>query len=149
MIPVTKSFLPPIEEYMHHVKRVFDRGWLTNRGPLVLELEEKLRATLSVNQITLMTNGTIPLQIAVKLLGNGGEIITTPFSYVATTSSIVWEGCTPVFVDIHPEYLTIDESKIEAEITDKTTCILATHVFGNPCHVEEIERIAQKYKLHV
>jgi dTDP-4-amino-4,6-dideoxygalactose transaminase len=114
-----------------------------------LELEEKLRTTLSVDQITLMTNGTIPLQVAVKLLGKGGEIITTPFSYVATTSSIVWEGCTPVFVDIHPEYLTIDETKIEAAITEKTTCILATHVFGNPCHVEEIERIAQKYKLHV
>jgi dTDP-4-amino-4,6-dideoxygalactose transaminase len=149
MIPVTKSFIPPIEEYMHHVKRVFERAWLTNRGPLVLELEEKLRTTLSVDQITLMTNGTIPLQVAVKLLGKGGEIITTPFSYVATTSSIVWEGCTPVFVDIHPEYLTIDETKIEAAITEKTTCILATHVFGNPCHVEEIERIAQKYKLHV
>jgi dTDP-4-amino-4,6-dideoxygalactose transaminase len=149
MIPVTKSFIPPIEEYMLHVKRVFELGWLTNRGPLVLELEEKLRNTLSVTQITLMTNGTIPLQIAVKLLGNGGEIITTPFSYVATTSAIVWEGCTPVFVDIHPEYLTIDETKIEAAITPRTTCILATHVFGNPCHVEEIERIARKYKLHV
>jgi dTDP-4-amino-4,6-dideoxygalactose transaminase len=94
-------------------------------------------------------NGTIPLQIALKLLGRGGEIITTPFSYVATTASIVWENCTPVFVDIHPDYLTIDETRIEAAITEKTTCILATHVFGNPCNVEEIERIANKYNLKV
>jgi dTDP-4-amino-4,6-dideoxygalactose transaminase len=84
-----------------------------------------------------------------KLLGKKGEIITTPFSYVATTAAIVWENCTPVFVDIHSEYLTIDETKIEAAITDKTTAILATHVFGNPCHVEAIEAIAKKYNLKV
>jgi dTDP-4-amino-4,6-dideoxygalactose transaminase len=78
-----------------------------------------------------------------KLLGNGGEIIMTPFSYVSTTSSIVWEGCTPVFVDINSLYWTIDETKIEKAITKKTTCILATHIFGNPCNVEEIERIAK------
>ncbi|MES2411554.1 MAG: DegT/DnrJ/EryC1/StrS family aminotransferase, partial [Bacteroidota bacterium] len=94
-------------------------------------------------------NGTIPLQIALKLLGNRGEIITTPFSYVATTAAIVWENCTPVFVDIHPEFLTIDETKIEEAITDKTTAILATHVFGNPCNVEAIEAIAKKYNLKV
>ena len=87
----------------------------------------------------------MPLQIAIKALGLTGEIITTPFSYVATTSSIVWEGCTPVFVDIHPEYLTIDETKIEAAITPKTSAILATHVFGNPCDVEAIEAIAKKH----
>ena len=96
-----------------------------------------------------MNNGTIPIQIALKVLGKGGEVITTPFSYVATTSAIVWEGCTPVFVDIHPKYLTIDETKIEAAITDKTTCILATHVYGNPCNVIEIERIAKKHSLKV
>jgi dTDP-4-amino-4,6-dideoxygalactose transaminase len=96
-----------------------------------------------------MTNGTLPIQIALKVFGQGGEVITTPFSYVATTSSIVWEGCTPVFVDIHPEYLTIDETKIEAAITEKTTCILATHVYGNPCDVEAIEAIAKKHKLKV
>ena len=82
-------------------------------------------------------------------MGEGGEIITTPFSYIATTSSIVWENCKPVFVDIHPEYLTIDEDKIEAAITDNTTCILATHVFGNPCHVDKIDAIAKKYQLKV
>ena len=151
MIPVTKSFLPPIAEYTAQVQRAYNNGWLTNRGALVLELEDKLAAYLNLDQsrILLMNNGTIPLQIALKCLAKGGEVITTPFSYVATTSTIVWEGCTPVFVDIHPEYLTIDETKIEAAITDKTTCILATHVFGNPCNVEEIERIAKKHNLKV
>jgi dTDP-4-amino-4,6-dideoxygalactose transaminase len=96
-----------------------------------------------------MNNGTIPLQIALKLLGRGGEIITTPFSYVATTAAIVWENCTPIFVDIDPNFLTIDEDKIEAAITDKTTCILATHVFGNPCNIERINQIAHKHNLKV
>lgn len=149
MIPVTRTFLPPIQEYKALVQRAFDAHYLTNRGPMVVELEAKLREYLGVQNILMMTNGTIPIQIAVKLLGNGGEIITTPFSYVATTSSIVWEGCTPVFVDIHPEYLTIDETKIEAAITPLTTAILATHVFGNPCNVEVIEMIAQKHGLKV
>jgi dTDP-4-amino-4,6-dideoxygalactose transaminase len=149
MIPVTKSFLPPIDDYMAQVQRAYNNSWLTNRGELVVELEEKLKAYLGVSNILITNNGTIPLQIALKLLGKCGEIITTPFSYVATTAAIVWENCTPVFVDIHPEYLTIDETKIEAAITDKTTCILATHVFGNPCNVEEIERIAKKHNLKV
>lgn len=151
MIPVTKSFLPPIEEYMVQVMRAFDNEWLTNRGELVKELEQKLTEYLELEEskILCMSNGTFPLQIALKLLGNGGEVITTPFSYVATTAAIVWENCKPVFVDIHPEYLTIDETQIEAAITDKTTCILATHVFGNPCNVEEIERIAKKHNLKV
>jgi dTDP-4-amino-4,6-dideoxygalactose transaminase len=149
MIPVTKSFLPPISEYMAQVQRAYDNEWLTNRGELVLELEEKLKSYLGVSNILITNNGTIPLQIALKLLGGGGEIITTPFSYVATTAAIVWENCTPVFVDIHPEYLTIDETLIEAAITPRTTCILATHVFGNPCNIEEIDRIAKKYNLKV
>lgn len=148
-INVTKTFLPPIEEYQEQVQRAWDNEWLTNRGELVKELEEKLKDYLSVSNILITNNGTVPLQIALKLLGNGGEIITTPFSYVATTAAIVWENCTPVFVDIHPEYLTIDETKIEAAITAKTTAILATHVFGNPCDVEAIELIAKKYNLKV
>ena len=131
-----KHFYPPQEEYHKLLDTIWDKNWLTNRGPLVRELEEKLKTYLSVSQCIATTNGTLPLQIAIKSLNLKGEIITTPFSYVATTTSIVWEGCTPIFVDIHPEYLTIDESKIEAAITDKTTAILATHVFGNPCHVE-------------
>lgn len=149
MINVTKTFLPPIAEYNAQVQRAWDNQWLTNRGELVLELEEKLRNYLSVSNILVTNNGTVPLQIALKLLGKQGEIITTPFSYVATSAAIVWENCTPVFVDIHPDYLTIDETKIEAAITDKTTAILATHVFGNPCHVEAIEGIAKEHNLKV
>lgn len=149
MIKVTQTFLPPIDEYSAFVQRAYNNNWLTNRGELVRELEEKLKGYLGTDNILITNNGTVPLQIAVKLLGKGGEIITTPFSYVATTASIVWENCTPVFVDIHPEYLTIDEQKIEAAITPKTTCILATHVFGNPCNIEAIEEIASKHNLAV
>jgi dTDP-4-amino-4,6-dideoxygalactose transaminase len=149
MITVTKTFLPPQEEYNTILKRAWDKGWLTNRGELVLELESKLKDYLGVKNVIAMTNGTLPIQIAIKALGLKGEIITTPFSYVATTSSIVWEGCTPVFVDIDPDYLTIDETKIEAAITEHTSGILATHVYGNPCNVEVIEIIAKKYHLKV
>jgi len=149
MIPVTKTFLPPQEEYNSYVKRAWDNVWLTNRGELTLELEDKLKNYLDVTHITVTNNGTMPIQIALKLFGKGGEIITTPFSYVATSAAIVWENCTPVFVDINPEYLTIDETKIEAAITSKTTAILATHVFGNPCHIEAIEGIAKKHNLKV
>lgn len=149
LITVTKTFFPPIEEYYELIQKIWDNQWLTNRGELLQELEEKLKSHLSASNIIVMTNGTLPIQIALKLLGKEGEIITTPFSYVATTSSIVWENCTPVFVDIHPEYLTIDETKIEAAITPKTTCILATHVYGNPCNVDIIEKIARKHQLKV
>jgi dTDP-4-amino-4,6-dideoxygalactose transaminase len=149
MITVTKTFFPPIKEFQVQIQRIWDNQWLTNRGVLVTELEEKLKKHLIVPNIIVMTNGTLPIQIALKLFGNGSEVITTPFSYVATTSSIVWENCTPVFVDIHPEYLTIDENKIEAAITPNTTAILATHVYGNPCNVEIIEQIANKYQLKV
>jgi dTDP-4-amino-4,6-dideoxygalactose transaminase len=149
MIPVTKTFLPPQEEYNSYVKRAWDKVWLTNRGELTLELEDKLKNHLEVKHITITNNGTMPIQIALKLFGKGGEIITTPFSYVATSAAIVWENCTPVFVDINPEYLTIDETKIEAAITSKTTAILATHVFGNPCNIEAIENIAKKHHLKV
>ena len=149
MINVTKTFLPAQEEYNEFVKRAWNKIWLTNRGELTQELEEKLKSHLKLNNIIITNNGTIPLQIALKLLGKQGEIITTPFSYVATCAAIVWENCTPVFVDIHPEYLTIDENKIEAAITSKTTTILATHVFGNPCNVTAIEAIAVKHNLKV
>ena len=149
MIPVTKSFFPPLSEYQKHLETIWQNEWLTNRGALVKDLEEKLKTSLGLTNIILTTNGTLPIQIALKVLANGGEVITTPFSYVATTSAIVWENCTPVFVDIDPNYLTIDEQKIEAAITSRTTAILATHVFGNPCNVEAIEIIARKHNLKV
>lgn len=149
MIPVTKTFLPPQTEYNSILRRAWQSQWITNRGELVKELEEKLKNFLDLPNIILTTNGTLPLQIALKTLGITGEVITTPFSYVATTAVIVWENCTPVFVDIDPEYLTIDETKIEAAITPKTTAILATHVFGNPCNIEAIEHIAIRHNLKV
>lgn len=149
MINVTKSFFPPLVEYNLILQRVWNNEWLTNRGEITLELENKLKKHLDINNILITNNGTIPIQIALKLLGNNGEIITTPFSYIATTSSILWENCKPIFVDINPDFLSIDETKIEAAITSKTTAILATHVFGNPCNIEAIEAIAKKHKLHV
>lgn len=149
MIPVTKCFFPPISDYYLLLEKIWENQWLTNRGALVLELEKKIKNNLNSIDLIVTNNGTVPLQIAVKLLGEGGEIITTPFSYVATTAAIVWENCKPVYVDVHPDYFTIDETKIEAAITPKTKAILATHVFGNPCNVEVIEEIAKKYKLKV
>lgn len=149
MIPVTKSYLPDIAVYNKFVERIWKNQWLTNRGELVLELEEKLKKHLECKKLIVTTNGTLPIQIALKVLGKGGEIITTPFSYIATSSSIVWEGCKPVFADIHPDYLTVDETQIESLINKNTTAILFTHVFGNPCNVSAIGEIADKYKLKV
>lgn len=149
MIPVTKPFLPPREEYFAYLDGVWQRQWLTNNGPLVNELELKLKEYLGVKHLLYLGNGTIALQIAIKALDLKGEVITTPFSYVATTSSIVWEGCSPVFADIDPNSLNIDPNKIEDLITPNTSAILATHVYGNPCDVEAIDKIAQKHQLKV
>lgn len=148
-ITVTKPFLPPIEEYQAYIKKIWGREWLTNNGPLVNELELKIKEHLDVDHLLFLCNGTMALQIAIRALDLQDEIITTPFSYVATTSSIVWERCEPVMVDICPNTLNIDPNKIEQAITDKTTAILATHVFGNPCDVEVITTIAKKHNLRV
>ncbi len=149
MIPVTKPFLPPIGEYEKYLEGIWERNWLTNNGPLVTELEQKLKDYLKVNELLYVTNGTIAIQLAIKALGLRGEIITTPFSYVATTSSVVWEGCKPVFVDIDSKTFNLDPQKIEDAITSSTSAILATHVFGNPCAVHEIENIAKRKNLKV
>ncbi|MFD2203184.1 DegT/DnrJ/EryC1/StrS family aminotransferase [Shivajiella indica] len=149
MIPVTKPFLPPREEYDRYIDGIWNRNWLTNNGPLVNELELRLKEYLRLDHLLFVSNGTIALQLAIKALGLKGEIITTPFSYVATTTSIIWEGCEPVFVDILPDKLTINPDLIEAAITDKTSAILATHVYGIPCEVEKIQQIADKYRLKV
>lgn len=149
MIPVTKPFLPPKEEVFALLEEVWNRQWITNNGPLVNELELKLKEFLGVQHLLYLSNGTIALQIAIKALNLKGEIITTPFSYVATTSSILWEGCTPVFVDIDDHTFNIDPSKIEAAISHKTQAILATHVFGNPCDIDAIQKIADKHGLKV
>lgn len=149
MIPVTKPFLPPQQIYQSYLDGIWKRQWLTNMGPLASELEMKLKAHLKVQHLLFVTNGTVALQMAIKALDLKGEMITTPFSFVATTSSIVWEGCTPVFVDIDENSLNIDADKIEASITDNTSAILATHVYGNPCDVVKIEEIAKKHNLKV
>lgn len=150
MINVTKTFLPPIEEYNKYISQIWQSSYLTNQGPLLKELEAKLSAFLSVENLHYVTNGTIALQIALKALDiTEGEIITTPFSYVATTSSILWERCKPVFVDIEPDNFTIDANKIEQAITPQTKAIMPVHVFGYACNIEKIEQIAQKHNLKV
>lgn len=149
MIPVTKPFLPPIGEYQEYLNGIWSRQWLTNMGPLASGLEIELKKFLEVNHLLFVTNGTIALQMAIKALDLNGEIITTPFSFVATTSCIVWENCKPVFVDIDSNTLNIDALKIEECITKNTTAILATHVYGNPCDVIAIEKIAKKHNLKV
>lgn len=149
IIPITKPFMPPLAEYQKYLEGIWQRQWLTNMGPLASELEMKLKNHLGVEHLLFVTNGTVALQLAIKALDLKEEIITTPFSFVATTSSIVWEGCTPVFVDIDKHTLNIDATKIEAAISDKTTAILATHVYGNPCDVLAIEEIAKKHNLKV
>lgn len=149
-INVTKSFLPPLEEFQAYVEQIWNRGHLTNQGPLLKQLESEIAAHLKVKNPHFITNGTLGLQLALRSLGiMSGEIITTPFSYVATTSSILWEHCKPVFVDIEPDSLCIDPGKIEAAITKKTRAIMPVHVFGNPCDIEKIEAIAAKHNLPV
>ncbi|NUU60935.1 DegT/DnrJ/EryC1/StrS family aminotransferase [Paenibacillus agri] len=149
MINVTKTYLPDREKFKQYVDRIFDSGWITNNGELVKILQQKLSDYLKVKHIHLVSNGTTSLQIAYKALGLTGEVITTPFSFVATTSSLVWEGLTPVFVDIDELTYCINTDKIEEKITERTSAIVATHVFGNTCNIEEIERIARKYNLRV
>lgn len=149
VIPITKPFLPPYEEYSAYLKDIWQREWLTNDGPLVQELEYKLQDYLDVPNLVYVGSGTIALQLAIRSIVGKGEIITTPFSYVATSSSIVWENCVPVYVDINPETLNIDTDKIENAITENTAAILATHVFGIPCDTENIDRIAKRYELKV
>lgn len=149
MIPLNKPFLPPKSEYDKYVSGIWNRNWLTNSGPLVNAFESEVSDYLGVERMLFVTNGTTALQIAIKALDLSGEIITTPYSYVATTSSIVWQNCKPVFVDIDAESLNIDPLKIESAITEQTSAIVATHIYGNPCDVEAIQKIAQKYNLKV
>jgi dTDP-4-amino-4,6-dideoxygalactose transaminase len=149
-INVTKSFLPPLSEYTAYLEKIWQSGQLTNQGPLLQQLEKELKDYLNVSNVHFVANGTLALQLAIRALDiSEGEIITTPFSYVATTSSILWEHSKPVFVDIKADTLCIDEEKIENAITEKTKAIMAVHVFGYPCNVEAIEKIATKNNIKV
>jgi len=149
MTNVTRTYLPLLSLYNEYLQKIWSNGWVTNYGPLVQELEEKLKGYLGVRHLFFVSNGTIALQIAIKALELKGEIITTPFSYVATTSSIVWEGCNPVFADIDQETLCIDPERILEKITPRTSAILATHIYGQPCNMESIENIAKENGLKV
>ncbi len=148
-IQVTKPFLPPYEEYISKIKSIWETNWLTNNGPLHKELEEKIAYYLKVEKSTLFTNGHLALDIAIKSLGLTGEVITTPFTFASTTHAIVSNDLTPVFCDVNMDDFTIDTNKIEDLITEKTSAIIPVHVFGYPCNVKAIERIAEKYNLKV
>jgi dTDP-4-amino-4,6-dideoxygalactose transaminase len=146
---VTQPSLAPIEEFTELLHGVWERGILTHNGPLVQQFEKEVATKLHLKNFLTVTNGTIAIQVAIKALAIKGEIITTPFTWVATLSAIQWEGCTPVFCDIDPDTLNIDPDKIEAQITDKTVAIMPVHVFGNPCDVAAIDAIAKKHGLKV
>ncbi|MDY0281925.1 MAG: DegT/DnrJ/EryC1/StrS family aminotransferase [Salinivirgaceae bacterium] len=148
-IYVTKPFLPPLEEYIPYLQKIWESNILTNNGPYHQQLEKELCAFLNVPYISLFANGTLALLTALQALKITGEVITTPFSFVATTHSLWWNNIKPVFVDIEPERMTLDPTKIEAAITPKTTAILPVHVYGYPCMVEEIDEIAKRRGLKV
>jgi len=148
-IYVTQPSLPPLEEYTSLLNEIWDSGILTHNGPFVRQFENMLAAELQLKNFAAVSNGTVALQIAIKALKLQGEIITTPFSWIATVSAIKWEGCKPVFCDIDEQTFNIDVSKIEALINKETVAIMPVHVFGNPCDVYEIEKIAKKHGLRV
>jgi len=148
-IYVTRPLLPSIKDYKKRIEDIWESQWITNNGQQHQELENKLQDYLKVDNLSLINNGTIALQIALKSLDLKGEVITTPFTFAATPHSISWNCLKPVFCDIDPETLNIDPDKIEDLITDKTSAILAVHVFGTPCDVDKIQKIADKYGLKV
>ncbi|MFY4788446.1 DegT/DnrJ/EryC1/StrS family aminotransferase [Aliarcobacter butzleri] len=149
MINVTKTYLPNKEKYKKYIDEIYENGWLTNNGPLVQRLEKRLAEYLGVKNIVLVSNGTVALEIAYRTLGLKGFVITTPFSFVATTSSLVTNQLLPIFADINEKTFNLNSQNIEKLITPNTSAILPVHVFGNACEVEEIEKIANKHNLKV
>jgi dTDP-4-amino-4,6-dideoxygalactose transaminase len=149
VVPVTQPYLPPLEEFVPWLEQIWKNRWVTNDGPLHHQLEQALCEHLGVEHISLFSNGTLALIAALQALDITGEVITTPFSFVATTHAIHWNGIKPVFADIDPVSLNLDPARIEAAITPATRAIMPVHVYGNPCDVESIERIAQQHNLKV
>ncbi|MBX7043062.1 MAG: DegT/DnrJ/EryC1/StrS family aminotransferase [Ignavibacteria bacterium] len=149
LINVTKTYLPPFEEFASLLSETWNTRWVTNQGPLAEQLETKLKEYLGVRHLLFVSNGTIALQLAIRALGLTGEIITTPYSYVATATSVLWERCKPVFCDIDKSDFCMDVSKIEALIGPETSAILPTHVYGFPCDTSSITQIAEKHGLKV
>jgi len=148
-IYVTQPVLPPLEEFLPYLEQIWESKWLTNNGPFHRELEGKLAEYLGVEHLALFANGTLAIVTALQALRISGEVITTPFSFVATAHSLLWNSIKPVFVDIDPETFNLDPDKIEAAITPQTTAILPVHVYGKPCDVEKIQQIADIYGLKV
>ena len=149
IINVTRSSIPAFEEYCEEIRSIWDSRWLTNMGEKHQQLEQQLKEYLGCNELCLLTNGHLALETAIEAFQLKGEIITTPFTFASTTHAIVRRGCTPVFCDIDPVSYTMDVTKLEALITDKTVAIIPVHVYGNLCDVDEIERIAKKHGLKV
>lgn len=149
IITVTSPLLPSLDDFTEELKKIWDSKWITNNGSYHKELEKALAEYLKVPYVSLFTNGTLPLMTALQALRITGEVITTPYSFVATTHSIWWNGCKPVFVDIDPATGDMDPNKIEAAITPRTTAIMPVHVYGKPCDTETIQDIADKYGLKV
>ena len=149
IINVTRSSIPEYEEYCEEIKSIWESHWLTNMGEKHQQLEAGLKAYLGCDELALFTNGHLALEMAIEAFELKGEIITTPFTFASTTHAIVRQGCTPVFCDIDPVSYTMDVTKLEALITDKTVAIMPVHVYGNICDVEEIDRIAKKHGLKV
>jgi len=147
MINVTKSDLPPYEKYCEYLKELWETHHITNDGKYVKLFEKKIKEYIGTNNFVVVSNGTIAIQLAIKALELKGEIITTPFTFAATTNSIVWENLKPVFADIDLQTYNLDPSDVEKKITDTTSAILAVHVYGNPCYVKELENIAEDYNL--
>lgn len=143
-IQVTKSSMPPLNEYVEEIQDLWESHWLTNMGVKHRKLQEELKEYLGVNNIDLLTNGHMALELTLQALNLQGEVITTPFTFASTTHAIVRNGLEPVFCDINSDDYTIDVSKIESLITDRTCAILPVHVYGNICNIEEIDRIAKK-----
>jgi len=149
MINVTKSYLPDINKYKGYIDQIYESGWLTNNGQLLRTLQKQISEYLGVKNLLLVSNGTLALQLAYKVLGLSGKIITTPFSFVATTSSMVWEGLTPVFADIDPRTFNIDPVEVTKVVSKDCSAIVATHVFGNCCDIERLDFISQTYNLPI
>lgn len=149
LIPVTQPYLPPLDEFRPYLEQIWANKWVTNNGPFHARLEQSLCEYLGVEHLSLFSNGTLALITALQAMKITGEVITTPFSFVATTHALHWNGIRPVFADIDPDSMNIDPAKIEAAITPQTTAILPVHVYGNPCAMEEIGRIADNYGLRV
>ncbi len=148
-INVTRPSLPPLERYVEYLRQIWKSGWLTNDGELVHVLGERLEQYLKARNLVLVSNGTLAMELALRALDVKGEVITTPFTFAATTNVLLWLGLTPVFADIDPETYNIDPDAVEDQITERTRAILAVHVYGNPCSCEDLQKVAEKHGLRL